>query len=338
MRSSTRTQGPNYLSPAFYLGRAITAVVDYVAKKNKGPDARILDSIVVDFKRGILCGTAGMPAEILTEHEAATAWERRDFFREGYALGLAALHALTFSRGNPERRNRHPHNFRIMHYTGYGVWNAFAGMVGLPRISNDPNCWLDVPDFARYRLFMAGGDAYGKVVMKRCITAKFFQNFERTTDRTATQAAWHGCGRALWFCWTGDTHALVSLLRLYPPATSALAMGLGTAITFTQIGAPDRVQASIHGFPTFFHDLLAQGSGMALGGMIVENPAVSDRVYALYSGDLRRRLDETLQAAEEARIATLSSPERWYGTFFTQLERIRSRNAAMNPSVSLVTE
>src|SRR5216683_414771 len=137
MRSSTRTQGPNYLSPAFYLGRAITAVVDYVAKKNKGPDARILDSIVVDFKRGILCGTAGMPAEILTEHEAATAWERRDFFREGYALGLAALHALTFSRGNPERRNRHPHNFRIMHYTGYGVWNAFAGMVGLPRISNE---------------------------------------------------------------------------------------------------------------------------------------------------------------------------------------------------------
>src|SRR5262249_43460645 len=109
------------------------------------------------------------------------------------------------------------------------------------------------------------------------------------------------------------------------PATSALALGLGMAITFTQIGSPERVQRSMREFPPLFHDLLVQGGGVALAGMINENPRESERVYALYTGDLRRRADEALQAAEEARIETQSMPERWYERFFARLEAIQRR-------------
>jgi hypothetical protein len=172
---------------------------------------------------------------------------------------------------------------------------------------------------------MTGGDAFGQLVLKRHITSTFLRSFERLSGPAAIEAAWHGCGRASWFRWTGGTEALVALLQSYPPATTAIALGLGMAITFTQIGAPDRVQASILDFPPTFHDLLTQGAGVALAGMVVENPRESERVYTLYTGDLRRRVDEALEAAEEARIATLSAPERWYGSFFARLEAIRSQ-------------
>src|SRR4051812_35205703 len=103
-RKRDKPRGPGYWSPRFYLGQMIVAVVDYLAARNEGPAAHILVDVFADFKRGILCGTAGVSEDVLIEQEAATAWERRDFFREGYGLGLAAVHALTFSRGNPERR------------------------------------------------------------------------------------------------------------------------------------------------------------------------------------------------------------------------------------------
>src|SRR5438105_3173928 len=98
-------EGMNYWSPRHYLGATMSAILDRFASRNRGPATDIVDGVYVDFKRGIRCGTAGASEHVLAYEAAATAWERRDFFREGYALGLAAVHALTLARGNPEQSN-----------------------------------------------------------------------------------------------------------------------------------------------------------------------------------------------------------------------------------------
>jgi hypothetical protein len=318
-RQSSYPSFPALISPQFCLAVAINLAVNYFARKNRGTSVRLLDGIVVDFKRGIVCGVMDVAADVLAREEAATGWDRRDFFREGYALGLAALHALTLSRGNPEARNQAPYSFRIMHYTGYGFWNAFAKKARLPRIPNQPSSWAGVPDYTHFRPFITGGEAFGRLVLTRKVTPRFLSDFEARDDPVSTLAAWHGCGRALWFRWTGDVGVLMSLLYAYPPATVSLAVGLGMAITFTQIAYPNAVGATIGCFSAGLRRYLATGAGVALAGMVTDNPAERARVFALYGGPLHADFEAALVAAERARVQTETAPENWYAAFFERL-------------------
>ena len=174
-------QSPAIWSPRFYLGKAGLLAVDHLVANSKGPESHILKDIWVDLKRGLLCATGDVSEEILAEQEAATIWERRDFFWEGYAVGLGAVHALTFSRGNPERRSRRRTGFRGMLYTGYGYWNGVAARYFLPRLSMDPEAWSDIPDFAQSLPIEIGGEAFTRVMLERQITAEFFRSFEQRT-------------------------------------------------------------------------------------------------------------------------------------------------------------
>ena len=318
-------QSPAIWSPRFYLGMAGLVAVDHLVASSRGPESHILKDIWVDLKRGLLCATGDVSEETLAEQEAATVWERRDFFWEGYAVGLRGVHALTFSRGNPERRSRRRTGFRGMLYTGYGYWNGVAAWYFLPRLSMDPKAWSDIPDFAQFLPIEIGGEAFTRVMLERQITAEFFRSFEQNLDPISTLAAWHGCGRALWIRWTGDFEKLGSLVQCYPPARPALALGLGIAIAFTQVGSPDRVIRAVQHLPAAIQRSVTWGCATALALKVDQNRAESDRIYTLYSGDLLRFMDEVLRVHAEAQSAVAASGEGWYGKFMACLDALQSR-------------
>ncbi len=164
-----------------------------------GGDVRLLAPIFTDFGRGAACGMDGISSDGLTREHDQTAWQRRIFFREGYAFGNALAHAVTRQSGNPEGRNRATADYRIMQYTGYGFWNGFARSLRLPVVDEQPAAWGDVADYPALRPFLAGGRSFALMVRTRTITPALLQSFEREATPALAKAAWHGCGRALWF-------------------------------------------------------------------------------------------------------------------------------------------
>src|SRR5262249_4493704 len=160
---------------------------------------------------------------------------------------------------------------------------------------------------------ITGGDAFCRTLLQQRVSPDFFRSFEQAADPLSTIAAWHGCGRALWFCWTGDSEMLTSVLQSYAPASTALSLGLGMAITFTQIASPDRGLRSIDGFPTSLHDLLMQACAVTVAILIEENPLERDRLHALYAGALGGCLDDVMHAVKETHGRAEASTPRWYG-------------------------
>jgi hypothetical protein len=88
------------------------------------------------------------------------------------------------------------------------------------------------------------------------------------------------------------------------------------------------VLGSIESFPSSLHELLIQGSAVALAVMILENPWERDRLYALYGAELGCHMNDALHAFEEAQLQAEATPQRWYGALFQRLDALRSRGRA----------
>src|SRR5205823_1103234 len=116
----------------------------------------------------------------------------------------------------------------------------------------------------------------------RRITRELLASFEGESTPALTEAAWHGCGRGIWFRAAAVPETLIDYLMMYPPATKAMTVGLGVAMTFTQIAAPDVVLRSIESMPDRFREDLLVGAGVALATLIHENPREEPRVRSLY--------------------------------------------------------
>lgn len=284
-----------------------------------GGDVRLLAPIFTDFGRGAACGMDGISSDGLAREQDQTAWQRRIFFREGYAFGNALAHAATRRSGNPEGRNRATADYRIMQYTGYGFWNGFARSLHLPVVDEQPQAWRDVADYPALRPFLAGGRSFALMVRTRTITPALLQSFEREATPALARAAWHGCGRALWFRAANDPTALARLLETYPPATEAMTLGLGVAMTLTQIAAPAAVVRSITSMPGCYLPQLRIGAGVALAAMIRENGGEESRVRAMYTAELAEDLDLATWANEG-----LAADADWYPTFVSRMMSARA--------------
>ena len=112
---------------------------------------------------------------------------------------------------------------------------------------------------------------------------------------------------------------------MLPPARPALALGLGIAIAFTQVGSPDRVIRAVQRLPAAIQRSVTWGCATALALKVDQNRAESDRIYTLYSGDLLRFMDEVLRVHAEAQSAVAASGEGWYGKFMACLDALQSR-------------
>lgn len=275
-----------------------------------GGDAARLDGILVDFSKGIGCGLEGVSGEHLETFERAIVWNRRSFFREGYAFALAALAALR-GRGNAEAHNRGIEPFRMMHYTGYGFWNGCAETLPLPVLTENAADWTDVEDYPLFYPFYVGGRSFGRLVRAKSVTAELVRSFEKEATPALVQAAWHGAGRALWFRAAGQPEKLVEMLNVYGPAAQPMLIGLGFAMTYTQIATPENALQSLRSMPQPMQHDLHVGGGVALAALIHEMTTEEGRIHSLYGAT---ELGPHLADALEAERITPRNAD-WYAAF-----------------------
>lgn len=316
------------------LSSLLGRIVPWLLSRLSFPEQRsdlVNGDLMTHFEQGILNGIRQAPGDEVLADQARVPWSYRDFYREGYALGLAAIHACRFARGNPDRRHALA-DFRIMHFTGYGFYVAIAEQYRLPRISLTADRWRGVPDYDRFHPFLTGGYTFGKTAFAPELDARFFRRFEDPAPYPAhAQAAWHGCGRALWFRFTHNLPRLIETLEAYPPARRHLTYGLGMAMTFTQIAEPRQVNADIESFPPEYRELLRRGAGTALAGMLKDHPASATEVHRLYPGELGTYLARGMAAGE----AAASAGGDWYPTYFALLDAACDADAATAEAADL---
>lgn len=281
-----------------------------------GGRTEILAPIFDAFSRGIGCGVEGVSTADLLRQQETVSWDRRVFFREGYAFGLSAVEGLRSGATHPEKRNRGGADYRIMHYTGYGFWNGFARTFGLRGVPEDPAVWTDVPDFTRLHPFIVGGRAFALVARSRRMTRDLVASFERERSPSLTEAAWHGCGRGIWFRAAAQPDTLADLLTMYPPATVAMTVGLGVAMAFTQLATPAAVMQSIQSMPGRFRADLTLGAGVALATSMHDQPREEARIRSLFTGALGASRDAVVAA-----VLDFSDDASWYSTLRARLEQ-----------------
>lgn len=281
-------------------------------------DSARLQPILVDFSSGIGCGLEGVGADELQSQEDAIIWYRRSFFREGYALALAARTAF-LNTGSPETRNRARTPFRMMHYTGYGFWNGCAETLPLPRLAESGAMWANVDDYAMFYPFLVGGRSFGRVIRAGAVTVELIRSYEREATPALMEAAWHGLGRGFWFREPGRPEQLLDLLAVYPPARDALLIGLGFAMTYTQISTPAVVLQTLRSMPADMALNLRIGGGIALAALVHEIPEEGTRIHASYDAT---ELGSHFADAIEAERVTPRDKD-WYERFNANLARIR---------------
>ena len=156
-------------------------------------DGESISKILSCFQKGIQDGIYQINTDELIQNQENTPWERRIFYREGYAFGSACIQALFF-RKNPDLKNKCP-NFRIMHFTGYGFFKGIANLYKIPNISFDPKYWGDTEDFKQLGPFLIGGESFAKTLYFDW-DKQFIQQWEdsKISFPFYKEVAWHGCG------------------------------------------------------------------------------------------------------------------------------------------------
>ena len=236
------------------------------------PHAHSTTTEVFDaFQKGAHCGVDQMAASKVDAIEADVPWNRRPFFWEGLAFGISARHALTFSSGNPNNRYR-DEGYRYMFYTGLGFWNAVAKRNFLRTVSVLGKDWQDVEDYEFRGPMQAGGDSFAHV----CETGSYKAS-DLKRVKVPPGENWHhmklfGIGRALWFLYMGDFQKLESVLEAHPEDASWIASGLGLAMTYTQIGTPERILPALSSISAKYAPDIIRGSIVALYGWGEDDP------------------------------------------------------------------
>lgn len=238
------------------------------------------------FKQGIKNGIYEVNADIVKKEQQEVPRDMQIFYREGYAFGLACIHALFFSSKNPDKRN-HCAGFRIMHFTGYGFFKGIADLHYLPNISLLKKNWQNVADFNYLSPFLIGGESFAKTLYCKDWNYNFVESWRKTTTYPFyTEAAWHGCGRCLWFNFNQNYKKLIFALQVHSEATQDLCFGLGIAIAFTQILQPKKVISDIQEFPKHLQADLKKGAGISLASIIEEDSTFLLEIKKLYTNTL----------------------------------------------------
>lgn len=274
--------------------------------------ARHMHGIVDVVRQGAEAGL-GTKAEV---HAACdyVPWTLKDFFWEGVAFGAAADHAFSFRRGNPDA-HRHTGQHRLMHYTGYGLWNGMAGAYHMPLFSLRDEAWKDVEDFVRYGPLIAGGISFGLVCALRRFEPGMFARMKLPDRPGWTEGAIHGCGRALWFLYPSDVPQLEGIAQSHPRYRDGLLEGIGIANGFTQLHDPAAMHATIGRFAPSHRSSIMGGSIVAMAE--AADPESLDR-------HLVPQLAPQLKAGlEEFRLARarLTAPDELYYTAYTDAIR-----------------
>ncbi|WP_372367160.1 hypothetical protein [Candidatus Uabimicrobium sp. HlEnr_7] len=289
----------------FIINSVVQKVVDSIEFRNGKKGS--ITNVLLYFKKGIKDGIYCLDSTSIKKNQQNVPWNWQIFYREGYAFGLASVHALFFSRKNPDIRNN-CNGFRIMHYTGYGFYKGIADLFHIKRVSFAKKDWLNTEDYDCFYPFLIGGESFAKTIYCKNWDKNFITYWKKDHPYSFyAETAWHGCGRCLWFNFYQDYNELTKALEIYKEATPHLALGLGAAITFTQITNPQKIVADIKRFPLRLQKDLMKGAGIALAFAIEEDSAFSSEITPLYDGELKLYWQISTQAKN-----SIKRDENWY--------------------------
>jgi hypothetical protein len=273
--------------------------------------------ILDTFRRGAQAALHGASNDQLRERGAAIALHRRPFYWEGVSFGEAALDCTGYRPPSVQRVLR-PH-YRVMHYTGYGVWNGFACRSRLRQVPITPDHWAAVDDYVSLSPLIAGGTAFALVASAgRLDLPSLPPDLAETADAAAATAFWHGCGRALWFLCMENPVAVTRVVHPHPLVRAPLLEGVGVAIAYTNSESATAVMRWIRSFPPADRSPLLRGAGLALAALVEDDADNGPRVAAI-------EIEELRQASTLAGWAARQAPatSAWYSEMM-HLARERS--------------
>jgi hypothetical protein len=281
----------------------------------------IIEEILQVFEAGFCTSLSSTP-ETAREAASQIVWNRRGFFWEGAAAGLASRHSLRFSRGNPDGRKL-TEGYRQMHYTGYGLWNGLASAFWLPVCSLNKERWRGVADFDMYKPLIAGGISFASAIMAGGLDDRVLRKLPIASVWDQQTAIMHGLGRALWFHHMHDIPRLISEVNAHPEHAEALMEGVGLGMAYTQVATPKRIIVDCERFSPSDCEHLLRGIGAGLAQMIEETPEVRANVEEAAQGILLRPFQLCRMASEGAQPGTA-----WYQSY---VDLMRSHSMRVSP-------
>jgi hypothetical protein len=281
-----------------------------------GTEAVLTINGVLDaFEAGYTAALAGK-REIVERTVASFPWFRHEFVYEGAATALAGKHCLSLARGNPHRQ-RIGDGYRRMYFTGYGFWNGLARVYRMPALSLDARKWSDVPDFPELGPLIPGGMGFAIVGAMARFDRHVLALLNVPRYPGWDLAALHGCGRAIWFLAMHNASKIEEIVNAHPELRDHLLAGVGIAIGFTQIYAPENIMRAVDSFSLAHRDMLMRGAAVALANMPLDNPAILPQVKDASRGRLKLLYDRIL-----TEMKLIDPGDRWYANFAERIRQI----------------
>lgn len=246
-----------------------------------GAEARVRTrSVMTALLRGAHHALARAPyAEAL--NDSCTEWRHAIFFKEGYALGDAALASFGFP-SILDGKNA-PAMSELEQIYGRGFWDGVARANGIPGRRLDIQAlsggralaFLDAEEFGRSFMRSAAG-------VRRAITSARRRNRADHSGAAASvfrAASTVGIGRACWFHFMSDYAQLRILSHGADLTARCLQLGLGLAMTFTMFAEPMLLRQALE---EFREGEVYAGHRLALTFLSAESAQYADYVGAEY--------------------------------------------------------
>ena len=259
----------------------------------------ISHAVLQAFERGCALGLRGSAYEGILIESQALPWNLRAFFNEGHAMGSAGRAACSLRRLNPELSTGSS-NYQVMRFVGYGFWNGVAAAYPVPSLTEADSYWQDVPQFRKYRLLMSNGFGFSTVLFAGAFDDRKKHRFLAIGDVRRREAVFHGVGRVLWFLYLNNFKALRAILDEHESVSEPMTVGLGLAIAFTQVAAPDHILRAIGSFPESRQLHLIRGAGIALQVHAGNDPECRYRIEQGLRGETREWYEGACRASAEA--------------------------------------
>lgn len=291
------------------LGWWVGRVIERMQFPHQGEAARsVSDAVLSTFREGCLLGLEGYTYELFQKEALLLPWNLRAFFHEGRAMGAAGKSACSLRRVNPEMAAT-SNDYEVMRFVGYGFWNGVAGLYPVPKLSEDSQHWKDVSLYPKYRLLLANGAGFATVLFAGKFDEAIKRRWLTFPDSQKQEALFHGAGRALWFLYLNNFQALRDILSAHKDVAEPLGIGLGLAIAFTQVAAPEKILSALEEFPESQREHLIRGAGIAFQVHSKNDSECRLNVEKLLTGELQGWYEGACLASQEAGEGALWYPQ-----------------------------
>jgi len=144
--------------------------------------------------------------------------------------------------------------------------------------------WTEVPDKVGCRPLLAGGASFGAISELGRLDRATLEALGAQGDRWWRRGVYQGAGRAAWFLYMRNMDRLNQLfedIAGWGEDVVPVAEGLGLAITYTQLGEPERILPALESLPAHLQDPLRRGARLCLAAAAADDSRVVSHMSAM---------------------------------------------------------